>query len=77
MMEHPFVNDAQDKSIDELLDIISGLNKKLMMAARLNNPALMGQLQMAITTYRDAYVKKQAEQWNKESGNISGHIDIQ
>jgi hypothetical protein len=77
MMEHPFVNDADDKTEEELLDIISGLNKKLVMAGRMNNPHLIGQLTMAVNTYRDAYRRKMSEKWDKESGNSSGHIDIQ
>lgn len=77
MIEHPFINDAGDKSIEELIEIISGLNKKLMTASRMQNPALFNQLQMAIGTYKAALNQKQQENWNKNSGNTSGHIDIQ
>jgi hypothetical protein len=47
------------------------------MAGRMNNPHLIGQLTMAVNTYRDAYRRKMSEKWDKESGNSSGHIDIQ
>jgi hypothetical protein len=77
MIEHPFINDADDKTEEELLDIISGLNKKLVMAGRMNNQQLIGQLTMAVNTYRDSYRRKQSAKWDNDSANLSGHIDIQ
>ena len=77
VIEHPFVTDANDKTAEELLDIIGGLSKKLMTASRMNNPTLFNQLQMAINTYKAALTTKQQEQWNKTSGDMTGHIDIQ
>ena len=77
MIEHPFVTDANDKTTEELLDIIGGLSKKLMTASRMYNPALFNQLQMAINTYKSVLTTKQQEQWNKTSGDMTGHIDIQ
>jgi len=78
MMDHPFINDAQEKSVEELLEIIGGLNKKLMIANRMHNPALFNQLLMSINTYRSVLQQKQQEEWNKGTGdNSTGHIDIQ
>lgn len=77
MIEHPFINDANDKTTEELLEIINGLNKKLMMANKMNNPAMFNQLLMAINTYRSALQIKQQEQYASNSGEITGQIDIQ
>ena len=77
MVEHPFINDADEKTIDELLDIIGGLYKKLSIANRMNNPALFNQLHMAISTYRLALQTKQQEQSAQSADTESGFIDIQ
>ena len=73
-MEHPFINDLSDKTIEQLQDTISSLQQKLTFAYRTGNSALIQQLNMALDSYRkeshpkiDAMIKKQ---------NIEGQVRI-
>jgi hypothetical protein len=77
MIEHPFVNDANEKTVEELLEIIATLYKKLSIANRMNNPALFNQLHMAINTYRATLQEKQRADSDKSTDSDSGFIDIQ
>lgn len=73
-MEHPFINNLDDKTIDELQNSISDLMKKLTFAQRTGNGPLMNQLNMAIGSYRAAYNKKMDEMIKKQ--NINAQINI-
>ncbi len=74
-MEHPFVNDLSDKSLEDLQSSISGLMNKLNFAYRTGNQLLMRQLQMVIESYKKEYNKKMDEIIKKQ--NMSGKINIQ
>lgn len=73
-MEHPFIKDLDDKSLDELQTSLSELSKKLTFAYRTQNGALISQLQMAMESYRVAYQKKMDELVKKQ--NISMQINV-
>lgn len=73
---HPLIGDLSDKTIDELSEAISNLNKKLMFAGRINNPAMIQQLHMMLASYRTEYQRKQNEIWNKSAPQTEGKIDI-
>jgi hypothetical protein len=73
-MEHPFIHNLDDKSLDDLQNAISDLNKKLTFAYRVGNRALIHQLTMALDSYRTAYSKKMDDLINKQSLNIK--IDV-
>ena len=74
-MEHPFINNLSDKSLEELQSTISSLTSKLTYAYRTGNTALITQLQMAITSHRNAYSKKMDELIAKQ--NITTTIKIE
>ena len=65
-MQHPFINDLSDKSLDELQNTISALMNKLTFAYRTGNGPLIHQLQMAIESYKTAYSKKMDEMVSKQ-----------
>ena len=60
-MEHPFINNLENKSLEELQTTISDLSSKLTFAYRTGNSALISQINMAIESYRSAYNKKMNE----------------
>ena len=66
-MEHPFIHNLDDKSLDDLQNAISDLNKKLTFAYRVGNRALIHQLTMALDSYRTAYGKKMDDLIKKQS----------
>lgn len=73
-MEHPFINDLSDKTLEELQDAISGLNTKLTFAYRTGNSALIHQLQMVLESYRNQLSKKMDEIFTKQKLNTQINI---
>ena len=74
-MQHPFITDLSDKSLDELQTTLSELNNKLTFASRMGNRPLVNQLVMVIESYRFEYNKKMDELIKKQ--NIQTTINIQ
>lgn len=74
-MEHPFINDLSDKSLEDLQTTISDLTKKLNFAYRTSNGPLISQIQMAIESYRSAYNKKMNELIDKQKINMQIKVD--
>jgi len=74
-MQHPFITDLSDKSLDELQTTLSDLNNKLTFASRMGNRPLVNQLVMVIESYRFEYNKKMDELIKKQ--NIQTTINIQ
>ena len=66
-MEHPFINDLSDKSLEELQTAISGLMNKLNFAYRTSNGPLISQLNLALNSYKSAYQKKMDELIKKQN----------
>lgn len=74
-MEHPFITNLSDKSVEELQETLSGLHKKLTFVYRTGNSALINQLQMALESYKVAYNKKMDELMKKQ--NIHTQVNIE
>jgi hypothetical protein len=74
-MEHPFVNNLDDKSLDELQNTISDLSKKLNFAYRSSNGPMIQQLMMALESYKNAYGKKINEMIEKQKINMQIKVD--
>lgn len=73
-MEHPFIKDLDQKSLDELQNSLSELSKKLTFAYRTQNGALINQLLMAMESYKSAYQKKMDDLIKKQ--NITTTINV-
>lgn len=74
-MEHPFVNNLSDKTLDELQDTLNNLHNKLTFAYRTGNRPLINQLQMVIESYRSQHKKKMDEIFAKQKLNTQINID--
>ena len=74
-MEHPFINDISDKSLEELQESMSGLMNKLTFAYRTGNGPLIHQLQMVLESYRNQHSKKMDEIFDKQK--LNNKINIQ
>jgi uncharacterized membrane protein (DUF106 family) len=74
-MEHPFISDLSEKTMEELQDTITDLNKKLNFAYRTGNSALLNQLQMVIESYKNQHRKKMDELFDKQK--LNAQINIQ
>lgn len=78
MIAHPFISDLSSKTIDELLDTITKLNKQQQYMFRLGKAEMVNQINMALTSYKTEYAKRQQELWDKKSPsqNLDKKIDI-
>jgi hypothetical protein len=74
-MEHPFINDLSDKSLEELQETLSDLTNKLTFAYRTQNGPLIHQLQMVIESYKNEQSKKLDALFKKQ--NIDTTINVQ
>ena len=74
-MQHPFINDLSDKSLEDLQTTISDLMKKLNFAYRTGNQPLVHQLNMVMESYKSEYNKKMDDMIKKQ--NIQNKINIQ
>lgn len=74
-MQHPFIGDLSDKSLDELQKKISELMSKISFAYRTGNGPLITQLNMAIESYKAEYSKKMDDIMKKQK--INSKVSIQ
>lgn len=72
-MEHPLIGSLAHLKDEELQNKISELNNKLLQAYRIGNQQLVGQIQMALETYK---AQVQARQQQQGSSGQDDKIDI-
>ena len=76
-MEHPLISNLDQLTIDELVNKINELNKKLTIAGRTGNGYLCDQIRMAIESHQVKYQEKVQATYKKDSGsNFDDKIDI-
>ena len=73
-MEHPFISSLSDKTLEELQVSISDLTKKLNFAYRMQNGAMIHQLNMVMESYRAEYGRKMDELLKKQSDRTQINI---
>lgn len=69
-MEHPFIKDLDNMSLEDLQTKISDLTTKFNFASRMQNTALIHQLSMALESYRNAHSKKMSEMMGQVTNSI-------
>jgi len=74
-MQHPFINNLSDKSLEDLQTVVTSLNNKLSFAYRTGNSPLINQLLMALESYKIEYNIKMDALIDKK--NIQSKINIQ
>ena len=74
-MQHPFINNLSDKSLEDLQTVVTSLNNKLSFAYRTGNRPLINQLLMALESYKTEYNIKMDALIDKK--NIQSKINIQ
>lgn len=73
-MQHPFINDLSDKSLEDLQTTLQGLYSKLNFAHRMQNQALVQQVNMVIESYKAESNKRMDDIYKKQ--NIDSRIKI-
>ncbi len=74
-MQHPFISDLSDKSLEDLQKTLTDLTNKLNFAYRMGNGPLINQINMVIESYRAAYNKKMDEMVKAQKINTKISID--
>jgi hypothetical protein len=73
-MEHPFISSLSDKTLEELQGSITDLTKKLNFAYRMQNGAMIHQLNMVIESYRKEYGRKMDDMLAKQGDRTQINI---
>lgn len=73
-MQHPFISDLTEKSLDDLQKTVNDLNGKLNFAFRTGNTPLINQLRMVIESYQTEVAKRIDDLYKKQ--NVQGSIKI-
>jgi hypothetical protein len=78
-MEHPFINNLEDLTLEQLGSKISELHKKLSIAHRMGNSYLCDQIRMALASYTSKHQQKMMALNAPKSGednSFNNKIDI-
>lgn len=76
-MEHPLLEDISGLTLEEIQSKISDLNKKMTFAYQSGNQGLIGQIQLVLGSYNEAYRVKMEELMPKGDGDkFANKIDI-
>lgn len=65
-MQHPFINNLSDKSLEDLQTSITDLMKKLNFAYSMQNGPMIHQISMVLESYKAEYNKKMDEIMKKQ-----------
>lgn len=74
-MQHPFISNLSDKSLEDLSTSLTDLTKKLNFAYRMQNGPMIHQLQMVLESYKAEYNKKMDELMKKQ--NIKTSVKVE
>lgn len=74
-MEHPFIHNLDDLTLEQLGAKISELHKKLNIAHRSGNAYLCDQIRMALNSYTAKHQSKMQELYAPKSGEADNFDD--
>lgn len=73
-MQHPFIKDLSDKSLEEIQTTITNLQGKLNFAYRNGHTSLIQQLSMAIDSYQTEARKRLDDLYKKQ--NLKSSVNV-
>ena len=74
-MQHPFINNLSDKSLEDLQTSITDLMKKLNCAYSMQNGPMIHQISMVLESYKAEHNKKMDEIMKKQ--NIQTTVSVE
>lgn len=74
-MQHPFIGDLSDLSLEDIQGKIQTLSKNLTFAFRSGNQNMVNQIQMVMESYKAEASKRLDEMYKKQK--VQGSINIQ
>jgi hypothetical protein len=66
-MQHPFIGDLSDLSLDDLQTKVNEITKNMMFAQRMGNSSLVWQMQMALDSYKQEVSKRMDDMFKKQN----------
>lgn len=66
MIVHPFMPETKDLSLDELMNRMNDIYTKLKYV---RNPAMVQQMQMVLTGYKEEYQKRMSQDMDRKNKN--------
>jgi hypothetical protein len=76
MYFHPLQEEIGNMSEEDISKRIKELSRKVAIARRGRNPEMLGNLQLALNTYRDAIKQRRVEEWHKNNKKLRNEPDI-
>jgi hypothetical protein len=73
-MQHPFLEDLSNKTLDELQEAINKLSNNINFASRMGRYEVVGQIQMILEGYRAEVAKRFDEMYKKQ--NLNNRINV-
>jgi hypothetical protein len=74
-MQHPFIGDLSDQSLEDLQGKIQSLTKNLTFAHRSGNQNMVNQISMVLESYKAESAKRLDDMYRKQK--VQGSINIQ
>ena len=74
-MQHPFINDLSDKSLEDLQTSITDLMKKLNFAYSMQNGPMIHQISMVLESYKAEHNKKMDEIMKKQNSQTTVSVE--
>ena len=74
-INHPFISDLSDKSIEDLQEAIASITGKLTFAYRTQNQPMVNQLNMIMNSYKEEQGKKLDKLFAEKDIGDSIHVD--
>jgi len=75
---HPMLGDLSGKTLDELLETVNGLHKKMNWLAKMGNNTMIQQMRNVVDTYQEEINKRYRAEANaaKENPIFKDSLDI-
>lgn len=74
-MQHPFIHDLSDKSLEELQNKMADLTQKMNFALRMQNGPMIHQIGMVLESYRVEHTKKMDELFKKQNAKTAIRVE--
>lgn len=74
-MQHPFIGDLSDQSLEDIQGKIQSLTKNLTFAYRSGNQNMVNQIQMVMESYKAEATKRLDDMYKKQK--VQSSINIQ
>lgn len=74
-MQHPFIGDLSDQSLEDIQGKIQSLTKNLTFAYRSGNQNMVNQIQMVMDSYKAEATKRLDDMYKKQK--VQSSINIQ